>query len=162
MQSVNREAHDPTELDRRTLELARVGYDAYGGATAWKNVRGEQMPTFQELPHGTLDGWKAAANAIRNALENDETLGSKHIVDRAEAPNDTADSKKKAAIEMLTASGEYNPQEAHDLVDEKGADWILAHGPNHADLVTLRNSKSNAKGKEAAAGHGTSSTRSSR
>lgn len=44
--------------------LARVGYEAYGNTTRWKNYQGLDMPTWGELAGRTQQAWTEAAAAI--------------------------------------------------------------------------------------------------
>lgn len=50
------------------IELAQVGYKAYGEWTEWKNYRGDAMPTWAEPPAMQRYAWVAAAGAIERAL----------------------------------------------------------------------------------------------
>ncbi|GAA4924543.1 hypothetical protein HD597_011305 [Nonomuraea thailandensis] len=49
------------------LELARVGYDAYGDHVDWVNHAGNVMPRWRELPKPQREAWTAAAEAIERA-----------------------------------------------------------------------------------------------
>lgn len=51
-----------------TLDLARVGYDAYGDQAGWTNHAGNAMPRWRELPQAQRKAWVAAAEAIGRAL----------------------------------------------------------------------------------------------
>lgn len=50
------------------LELAKVGYEAYGDWADWTNHRGAPMPTWEELPDPQRHAWVAAAGAIYRAV----------------------------------------------------------------------------------------------
>lgn len=68
-----------TELDLEVL--GRLGYDAYGDFTGWKDFRGDPMPTWAELPAPQREAWYAGASAmylqaardLRPPLECDHT-----------------------------------------------------------------------------------------
>lgn len=47
--------------------MARSAYEAYGRTTGNKNFRGDQMPTWDELPAAIVLAWVAA---VSNALAN--------------------------------------------------------------------------------------------
>lgn len=47
--------------------LAEIGYQAYSASTDNKNFRGEEMPTWADLPSGIKAAWTAAAAAIGKA-----------------------------------------------------------------------------------------------
>jgi len=47
--------------------LAKIGYEAYGGAAEWKNYLGKPMPQWHELPENIRAYWRVATAAI---LEN--------------------------------------------------------------------------------------------
>lgn len=49
------------------VELARIAYQAYGSSTDHLNVRGELMPTWDDLGGRIQDAWTAAASAVANA-----------------------------------------------------------------------------------------------
>jgi hypothetical protein len=49
------------------LDLARIGYGAYGDDTDWTNYAGHPMPSWQELPAPHKRAWVAAAEAIARA-----------------------------------------------------------------------------------------------
>lgn len=44
----------------------REAYDAYGESVGWKNVRGEAMPTWDELPQKIRLAWMSAAQVVIN------------------------------------------------------------------------------------------------
>ncbi|MGI5286641.1 hypothetical protein ACQEVF_25335 [Nonomuraea polychroma] len=50
------------------LELARVGYEAYGDHVDWTNHAGNVMPRWRELPAAHRNAWVAAAEAMERAL----------------------------------------------------------------------------------------------
>jgi hypothetical protein len=50
------------------LELAEVGYQAYGDWAEWKNYRGDPMPRWGELPEPQRLAWVAAAGAMYHAI----------------------------------------------------------------------------------------------
>ncbi|HEU4408344.1 MAG TPA: hypothetical protein VFS43_23980 [Polyangiaceae bacterium] len=50
------------------LDLAKIGYEAYGRHVGWKTFDGRDMPRWDELPDPTRDAWKAAAEAIEEAV----------------------------------------------------------------------------------------------
>jgi hypothetical protein len=50
------------------LELAKIGYQAYGDKAEWKNYQGNPMPTWDALPENIKTYWVAAAQAIKNEL----------------------------------------------------------------------------------------------
>lgn len=51
-----------------TLDLAQVGYDAYGDEADWTNHAGNAMPRWTELPEVQRNAWMAAALAIGRKL----------------------------------------------------------------------------------------------
>jgi len=48
--------------------LARTGYEAYAATTGNKNIRGDEMPRFDELPSETVAAWVAAVRASVSAF----------------------------------------------------------------------------------------------
>lgn len=50
------------------MELARMGYDAYGDAVDWVNHAGNVIPRWRELPAAQRQAWVVAAEAIERAL----------------------------------------------------------------------------------------------
>lgn len=47
------------------MDLARIGYDAYGDRAEWKNYEGKPMPQWDELPQHIRDKWRSAAKAMK-------------------------------------------------------------------------------------------------
>ena len=52
----------------RGVNLARIGYEAYGDAASWQNYEGKPMPQWDELPIHIREKWGAAARAIALAI----------------------------------------------------------------------------------------------
>jgi hypothetical protein len=50
------------------LELARVGYEAYGDHVDWTNHAGNVIPRWRELPAAQRAAWEVAAAAIERTL----------------------------------------------------------------------------------------------
>ncbi|MER8030750.1 hypothetical protein ABTZ78_17525 [Streptomyces bauhiniae] len=48
-------------------DLARIAYEAYGETTGHKNVRGEELPAWQELGETVQTAWTASARAVLQA-----------------------------------------------------------------------------------------------
>lgn len=46
------------------LELAKIGYQAYGDKADWKNYQGLPMPAWDDLPENIKIYWQAAVKAI--------------------------------------------------------------------------------------------------
>ncbi|MEU4228292.1 hypothetical protein AB0F17_28695 [Nonomuraea sp. NPDC026600] len=55
-------------IEPSPLNLAEVGYQAYGNFADWTNFAGNTMPTWAELPEPQRCAWVAAAGAIRSAV----------------------------------------------------------------------------------------------
>ena len=49
----------------RNYDLAKIAYAAYAKSTNNKNFKGEEMPTFDELPIKIQDAWWEATNAVK-------------------------------------------------------------------------------------------------
>ena len=49
-------------------QLARLGYQAYGKTTDFKNYQGLPMPEWDQLPPRIREAWHAAALAIASAV----------------------------------------------------------------------------------------------
>ena len=47
------------------MDLAKVGYDAYGAKAEWKAYNGQPMPQWDELPQHIRDKWRSAAKAMK-------------------------------------------------------------------------------------------------
>ncbi|MBN3875200.1 hypothetical protein [Nostoc sp. JL23] len=64
------------------LELAKIGYRAYGETTDFKNYQGLPMPKWEDLPEKIQIAWMAAAVAIakKTVKEMSESL-ARTIVD---------------------------------------------------------------------------------
>lgn len=45
--------------------IAEIAYNAYAKVTENKNVRGEELPLFQDLGEQCIDAWIAAVSAVR-------------------------------------------------------------------------------------------------
>ena len=43
-----------------TMAITRDAYQAYGDSRDWKAYNGEPMPTFDALPDGIRDAWRAS------------------------------------------------------------------------------------------------------
>jgi hypothetical protein len=52
----------------RPVDLARVGYQAYGDSVDWQNYAGLPMPTWEDLGEKIQNAWVAAAAAIGAAV----------------------------------------------------------------------------------------------
>jgi len=64
------------------LELAKIGYQAYGQLTDFKNYQGLPMPTWDDLPERIQNAWMAAATAIaKDAIHKQSESLAKTIVD---------------------------------------------------------------------------------
>jgi hypothetical protein len=48
------------------VEIAKVGYQAYGDTAEWKNYRGDPMPHWDDLGDRIQTCWIMAASAVRN------------------------------------------------------------------------------------------------
>lgn len=48
-----------------SMDLARIGYNAYGDKAEWKNYAGDPMPQWEELPQHIRDKWRSAAKAMK-------------------------------------------------------------------------------------------------
>lgn len=59
------ESNPLTDLDPEGLRLARIGYEAYGKTTDFKNYQGLPMPPFDNLPSKIIEAWVNASLAIR-------------------------------------------------------------------------------------------------
>jgi len=122
--AVDRTQHVPTEDDRQLLELARLAYQAYGDSTGQKNFRGEQMPPFEQLPIGITHAWVAAVQRVRDEVRTpNEVAQPKPELDISKQP---ADSKMKAALEILHTHGVDDKGTAAAIVDEFGTDAVLS------------------------------------
>lgn len=51
------------------IELARVGYEAYGEERDWIAVNGDPMPEWDDLGEPIQSGWLAVAVAMRRTGE---------------------------------------------------------------------------------------------
>lgn len=56
------------ELHPEGLRLARIGYEAYGQTTDFKNYQGLPMPAFDDLPPRIIEAWVNASLAIKTAV----------------------------------------------------------------------------------------------
>jgi hypothetical protein len=50
------------------MELAQIGYEAYGNEAKWKNYAGKPMPSWLEVPQHIKDKWAVAAEAIADTV----------------------------------------------------------------------------------------------
>lgn len=46
------------------VNVAKLGYEAYGESAGWKNFAGNPMPQWDELPPKIQEHWGRAAQAI--------------------------------------------------------------------------------------------------
>lgn len=51
--------------------IGQAAYEAYAKATDNKNVRGEELPSWNELTVPVQNGWQLAAEAVRHLVELD-------------------------------------------------------------------------------------------
>ncbi|MEH1808433.1 hypothetical protein [Nostoc sp.] len=64
------------------LELAKIGYRAYGETTDFKNYQGLPMPNWEDLPEKIQIAWMAAAVAIAKKTVKEMSVSmAKTIVD---------------------------------------------------------------------------------
>lgn len=52
----------------KMLDLGPVAYAAYGEAVGGKNVRGEDLPAWEDLGPAVQMGWFAAVAAVSGAM----------------------------------------------------------------------------------------------
>lgn len=52
-------------MNDEILELAILGYQAYGDSAGWKNYQDKPMPTWDELPEAIKGHWRTAARQMR-------------------------------------------------------------------------------------------------
>lgn len=51
------------------MVAARKAYEAYAGRAGWKSlVTGDPLPQWNALPGSVVNGWFAAASAVRASL----------------------------------------------------------------------------------------------
>lgn len=60
----------------RNEHYAKVAYHAYGATTNHKNFRGEPMPAWPDLPGAIQLAWRAAAEAVIDALRGPAAIQS--------------------------------------------------------------------------------------
>lgn len=58
----------PADNGPLLVELAKAGYDAYGGHTDWKNFAGNPMPTWDQLPERIQGAWLAHTKRVVTLL----------------------------------------------------------------------------------------------
>lgn len=49
--------------------IAQDAYEAYADSVDNKNVRGDEMPAWDDLPTSVQNAWKLAAEAVRHRVE---------------------------------------------------------------------------------------------
>ncbi|MFD7994537.1 hypothetical protein [Streptomyces mexicanus] len=55
-----------------STELAKAAYAAYAESTDNKNVRGEELPAWDDLTTPVQNAWRLAAEAVRHRIEQSE------------------------------------------------------------------------------------------
>lgn len=77
-----------TEID---MELSRVAYEAYSDSAAGKSlVTKDPLPPYDELPDEIKAAWKAGADAVREACQQEVQTGSPQVEIPAEGPSQVA------------------------------------------------------------------------
>lgn len=139
MEHFDKTAKVPNENDRRHMELARLGYQAYFDHSNGKSIHNEQLPSFEHLPHPILSHWIAAAARIEeevlSAVPATQAEADEQANLRRENSNPAEMGKAgrhKAAVEAITtaaAEGEVELEEgeAELIVEEYGDDEVLAN-----------------------------------
>lgn len=51
--------------------LARIGYEAYGDASEWKDHEGKPMSEWRDLPADVREKWEVAAAAMEKAIRDE-------------------------------------------------------------------------------------------
>ncbi|MCZ9350733.1 hypothetical protein NGM36_13145 [Streptomyces mutabilis] len=52
-----------------STDLAKAAYAAYAEATDNKNVRGDELPEWDDLTTSVQNAWRLAAEAVRHRVE---------------------------------------------------------------------------------------------
>jgi hypothetical protein len=67
---MSEKAKETIKMFDEYLELAIIGYNAYGDKAEWKNYQGLAMTTWSDLPANIKTYWVCAAQAIANEYRN--------------------------------------------------------------------------------------------
>ena len=78
----------------------KLGYEAYGDSTDWKNFQNNPMPQWDELPENIRQAWCAASNVIQN---------------------DYAQNKLGEVEEFLTSMNDDDDQFVSDFIESQKA-----------------------------------------
>jgi hypothetical protein len=138
------ELHDktakvPNENDRRHMELARLGYQAYFDHSNGKSINNEQLPGFEHLPHTILSHWIAAAARIEEevlskapASQDEADAITNGRSQNSNVSELSASARHTAAVEAITTAAiegdvELEEGEADMIVEEYGDDEVLGN-----------------------------------
>jgi len=55
--------------------LGQAAYQAYGEQVGWRNFTGGRMPSWENLPVSTQQGWEQAALAVVRQVDDEARAG---------------------------------------------------------------------------------------